>query len=261
MCVKSGLTEDGAVTANASLMTDKADCYGRCVFMKRIIKQVFPQTVPVLAGYISLGMAFGLMLQSIGYGPVWAFIMSLFIYAGSAEFLAVELLSAGAALTKVALLTFLLNFRHMFYGLSMIEKYHGTGIRKPYLIFGLTDETYAILTGYKVPEGISEKTYYFTVTLLNHIYWILGSVIGAVAGSVIPFDTTGIDFAMTALFAVLVVEQWKTHKNHVPAILGLAIAVASLCIFGADNFLIPALTAISAVLLLMRGSLSREEAQ
>ena len=227
--------------------------------MKRIIKKVFPQTIPVMAGYISLGIAFGLLLQSIGYGPIWAFLMSLFIYAGSAQFLAVELLAAGATLTHIALLTFLLNFRHLFYGLSMIEKYRGTGIGKIYLIFGLTDETYALLTGYKTPEGLSYKSYFFAVTLMNHLYWIFGSVIGSVAGSIIPFDLTGIDFAMTALFAVLVVEQWKTNKNHIPAISGFVITVAALFIFGADNFLIPALIVMSVALLFMKGTLSREK--
>lgn len=227
--------------------------------MKQIIKQVFPQTIPVMAGYISLGIAFGLLLQSIGYGPIWALLMSVFIYAGSAQFLAVELLAAGATLTHVALLTFLLNFRHLFYGLSMIEKYRGTGIRKIYLIFGLTDETYALLTGYKTPEGLSDKSYYFAVTLMNQLYWIFGCVFGSVAGGLIPFDTTGIDFAMTALFAVLVVEQWKTHKNHIPAILGFTATIAALYIFGADSFLIPALIVISVVLLCMKNTLNREK--
>lgn len=227
--------------------------------MKQILKRVFPQTIPVMAGYISLGIAFGLLLQSIGYGPIWAFFMSVFIYAGSAQFLAVELLAAGATIAQVALLTFLLNFRHLFYGLSMIEKYRGTGIKKLYLIFGLTDETYALLTGYKTPKGISDGNYYLAVTLMNHMYWIIGCVLGSLAGSVIPFDTTGIDFAMTALFAVLVVEQWKTHKNHIPAILGFAITAAALLIFGADSFLIPTLIILSVVLLCMQNNLNREE--
>lgn len=228
--------------------------------MKRIIKQVFPQTIPVMAGYISLGIAFGLLLQSIGYGPIWAFSMSLFIYAGSAQFLAVELLAAGASLIQVALLTLLLNFRHIFYGLSMIEKYRGTGIRKLYLIFGLTDETYALLTGYKTPEGLRDKDYYFAVTLMNQFYWILGCVLGSVAGSIIPFDLTGIDFAMTALFAVLVVEQWKTHKDHLPAILGFVITIAALYIFGADSFLIPALIVMSVLLLCLKDTIKQEKA-
>lgn len=227
--------------------------------MKKILKQVFPQTIPVMAGYISLGIAFGVLLQSAGYGLIWSLMMSLFIYAGSAQFLAVELLAAGATLTHVALLTFLLNFRHLFYGLSMIEKYRGTGLRKLYLIFGLTDETYALLTGYKTPSGIKDKDYYLAVTLMNQIYWVIGCALGSVAGSVIPFDTTGIDFAMTALFAVLVVEQWKTNKNHIPAILGFVVTIAALYIFGADSFLIPALIVMSVVLLCMQNTFNWEE--
>ncbi len=227
--------------------------------MKQIIKQAFPRTIPVMAGYISLGIAFGLLLQSIGYGPIWAFLMSLCICAGSAQFLAVELLAAGATLTQVALLTFLLNFRHLFYGLSMIEKYRGTGIRKLYLIFAMTDETYAIFTGYQIPEGLSDKTYYFAITLMNQLYWIFGGVVGSVAGSIIPFDMTGIDFAMTALFAVMVVEQWKQQNNHIPAISGFAITIAALHLFGADSFLIPALIVMAVVLLCMQSTLNREE--
>ena len=210
-----------------------------------------------MAGYLSLGAAFGLLLQSAGYGPLWALLMSLFIYAGSAQFLAVELVAAGATLPQVALLTVLLNFRHLFYGLSMIEKYRGTGIKKIYLIFALTDETYALLTSNQVPEGIDDGNYYFAVTLTNHLYWILGTLLGSVAGSLIPFDTTGIDFAMTALFAVMVVEQWKTNRNHIPAVTGFVITVAALYIFGADNFLIPALIVMSAALLCMKGALER----
>ncbi|MGM9551016.1 MAG: AzlC family ABC transporter permease [Clostridia bacterium] len=228
--------------------------------MKKLLKQVFPQTIPVMAGYISLGIAFGLLLQSIGYGPLWALLMSIFIYAGSAQFLAVELLSAGASLPQVALLTLLLNFRHLFYGLSMIEKYRKTGIRKLYLIFGLTDETYALLTGYKTPEGLKDKDYYFAVTLMNQAYWVTGCLLGSVAGGIIPFDTTGIDFAMTALFAVLVVEQWKSHKNHIPAISGFAITVIALFVFGSDSFLIPALIVMSVFLMCMQNTLKEEEA-
>ena len=227
--------------------------------MKQIIRKVIPQTVPVMAGYICLGIAFGLLLQTLGYGPIWALAMSVFIYAGSAQFLALELIAAGATFDKVALLTFLLNFRHLFYGLSMIEKYRGTGKRKLYLIFGLTDETYALLTGYRTPDGINDKDYYLAVTLINQIYWVAGCVLGSVAGNIIPVDTTGIDFVMTALFAVLVVEQWKTNKNKIPAILGFVITIASLLLFGPDNFLIPALIVISAALMCMKSILNREE--
>lgn len=220
--------------------------------MKNAFRQAFPLTIPVMAGYLSLGIAFGILLQSAGYGPLWAFGMSLIIYAGSAEFLCVELLAAHASLSHVALLTFLLNFRHFFYGLSMITRYQNTGKRKWYLIFGLTDETYALLTAAKTPQDTDSKDFYYAVTLLNHSYWVLGSVIGAVAGKLLPIDTTGIDFSMTALFAVLVVEQWKAHSKHLPALLGFGATIVSLIIFGPDSFLIPALLVISAALLFLQ---------
>lgn len=225
--------------------------------MKKLVKAVFPQTVPVMAGYISMGIAFGLLLNSIGYGAGWAFVMSLCVFAGSAQFLAVELLAVGAALPQVAFLTFLLNFRHIFYGLSMIERYRGVGKRRLYLMFGLTDETYALLTGNEPPEEIKRRDFYLAVTFMNHMYWVIGGVIGALAGDMIPFDLTGIDFAMTALFAVLVVEQWKTNKEHIPALLGFAVTIVALIIFGPDNFLIPALIVISFSLLCMQNLLRR----
>ena len=220
--------------------------------MKDILKKVFPRTIPVLTGYLALGFAFGVLLQEKGYGVEWAFIMSVFIYAGSGQFLAVTLLSTGASLFQIALLTFLLNFRHMFYGLSFLDKYKGVGKRKAYLIFGLTDETYALLTGYDAPEGIKEKDYYLTVTLLNHIYWIIGGVLGAFIGGLVPFELKGIDFVMTSLFAVFVEEQWKTNKNHIPALCGFAHTIISLLLFGPENFLIPALIVISSLLLCLQ---------
>ena len=212
----------------------------------------FPRTLPVLAGYLALGAAFGLMLSSIGLSPLWALFMSLVIYAGSGQFLAVTLIASQTSLPQVALLTFLLNFRHFFYGLSMISRYKDAGARKGYLIFAMTDETYALLAGGVPPARVDATDYYFAVSLLDHLYWIGGSLIGAAAGNLITFDTTGVDFAMTALFVVLAVEQWKSNSRHAPALFGLCFGIASLLIFGADLFLIPALIAIAAALLLAR---------
>lgn len=203
-------------------------------------------------GYIPLGFAFGIMLSEAGYNPVWAFFMAIFIFAGTGQFLAVELLAVGADLYQVVILTFLINFRHFFYGLSMIPKYKGTGIRKLYLMFGLTDETYALLTSTKVPDGMEKADFYFAITLLNHCYWIAGCVLGATVGSLVNINFEGIDFVMTALFAVLVVEQWKSHKLHFPAILGFAVPVIALVLLGPDNFLIPTLIVISAALLCLQ---------
>lgn len=224
-----------------------------------ILKKSFKYSVPVLFGYIPLGFAFGLMLSAKGYGPEWAFFMSVIIFSGTGQYLIVSLLAAGATIPHVILITFLLHFRYFFYGLSMIDMYHKIGKTKPYLIFGITDETYAILSTETPPEGISRGAFYTAVTFLDHCYWIIGSTLGAFAGGLFTFNTKGIDFVMTALFAVLVVEQWKAHKNHFPALIGFILPIVSLIILGADNFLIPALLAVSVVLMCLRPVFEKEE--
>ena len=212
-------------------------------------------------GYLAIGMAFGLMLEAIGYNFIWAFFMSLTIYAGSGQYLGVELLDTGAALGSVAVMTFILNFRHLVYGLSMLEKFKGMGLRKLYMIFSLTDETYALLSSARVPERVDSHAYYFAIALLDQSYWILGSVLGSVAGALIGFDTTGIDFAMTALFLVIAVDQWQTYRSHLPVLLGSGVTVVSLALLGPDAMLIPALCVIVVSLLLRTRLDARAEAQ
>ena len=219
---------------------------------RKTIAAAFPVTIPVLMGYLAIGIAFGLMLQSIGYGAGWAFLMSLLIFAGSGQYLGVSLLALGAPLTEVALLTFIINFRHLVYGLSLLEKLRGMGWRKLYMMFGLTDETYALLSSANPPEGIKAHDFYFWIALLNQSYWIAGSVIGAVAGQLLGFDTTGVDFAMTALFIVIAVDQWKSYPRHLPALLGATATVVCLALFGPENMLVPALAIIVLVLTLAR---------
>lgn len=221
-------------------------------------RAALPRTLPVLAGYLVLGVAFGLLLNSIGLGVFWAAAMSILVYAGSAQFLAVSLIGASASLPQVALLTFLLNFRHFFYGLSMVSRYQGVGKRKLYLAFALSDETYAILAGALPPAQVDPADYYFAVSLLDQCYWVAGSLIGATVGQLITFDTTGVDFAMTVLFVVLAVEQWKSARRHAPALFGVCCGVVCLLIFGPDLFLIPALAAIVALLLLFRRRLEED---
>lgn len=218
------------------------------------LRVALQRTLPVLAGYLALGTAFGLLLNGIGLGVFWAAAMSILVYAGSAQFLAVSLIAGGTGLPQVALLTFLLNFRHFFYGLSMVGRYEEVGRRKGYLIFSLTDETYALLAGGVPPARVDPADYYFAVSLLDHGYWVAGSVLGATVGELISFDTTGVDFAMTALFVVLAVEQWKQAKSkgHAPALCGVCCGVVCLLVFGPDLFLIPALGAIVAAMLLLR---------
>ena len=215
-------------------------------------KYAFKQSVPIMAGYIVLGMGFGVLLESKGYGVIWAIAMSVFIYAGSMQYVAINLITGGASLIATALMTLMVNARHLFYGISMLDKYKNTGKYKPYLIFALTDETYSLVCSGKIPEGVDRNKYYFLVSLFDQVYWVIGSVIGSVVGSVLNFNTAGIDFSMTALFLVVFVEQWKSTKDHASAITGVAASVACLLFFGAGNFVIPAMISITVILLLMR---------
>ena len=230
---------------------------------RKALSAAFPATLPVMFGFIPLGIAFGLLMNGAGYGVFWSFLMSLLVYAGSAQFMGVELLSAAAPLPQVAVMTLILNFRHLVYGLSMLEKFQGMGWRKLYMIFSLTDETYALLAGVEAPEGVDEKGFYFAIALLDHLYWIAGSVAGAVAGALITINTEGIDFAMTALFLVIAVEQWQSNERHAPVYLGAAGTLACLLVFGAENgrFLIPALAILVGGLLLLRPRLEGGEVQ
>ena len=232
---------------------------------RKALSAAFPVTVPVLMGYLAIGMAFGFMLQEIGYNFIWAFFMSLTIYAGSGQYLGVTLLSTAAGLGTVALMTLLINFRHLVYGLSMLEKFRGMGWRKFYMIFSLTDETYALLASAQAPVGVDPKSFYFAIALLDQSYWVLGSVIGAVAGALIPVDTTGIDFAMTALFVVIAVDQWKAYRKHLPALLGGAVTIVFLLIlgqvFGQQQMLIVSLGVIVLLLLVLREKLEEKEGE
>lgn len=222
---------------------------------RNALSAAFPVTVPVLMGYLAIGMAFGFMLQAIGYNYIWAFFMSLTIYAGSGQYLGVQLLNTHAALGTVALMTLLINFRHLVYGLSMLEKFRGMGLRKFYMIFSLTDETYALLSSARAPAGVEEHDYYFAVAMLDHSYWILGSVLGSVLGAALGLDTTGVDFAMTALFLVIAVGQWKKAGSHLPALLGGAATLLSLMLVGAEEMLLPALGMIVLALTALRPKL------
>lgn len=208
-----------------------------------------------MAGYLVLGMGFGILLETKGYGVGWAFLMSLLIYAGSMQYVTIDLLTGGATLIAAALMTVMVNARHLFYGISMIERYRDTSPYKPYLIFGLTDETYSLVCSGDVPDGVDEKKYFFWLTLLDQCYWILGSVAGSLIGSLLTFNTAGIEFSMTALFLVVFVEQWKSTDNHISAVTGVGAALICLLIFGADNFIIPTMIAITVILTLLRSKL------
>ena len=199
------------------------------------VKYAWKRSLPVMAGYLVLGFGFGILLEAKGCGPGWAFLMSLTIYAGSMQYVAIDLISGGASLLAAGIMTLMVNARHLFYGISMIERYKGTGKKKPYLIFALTDETYSLVCSGDVPEGVEKNSYFFWVSLFDQSYWIIGSVAGALTGSLLNFNTSGIEFSMTALFIVVFVEQWKSTSNHISAVIGVASSVVCLLIFGPDR--------------------------
>lgn len=216
------------------------------------LKAAFPHTIPVMAGYIFMGIAFGILLQSKGYHFGWAFFMALFMYAGSMQFVAINLLTGGFNLLYTAFMTLMVNARHLFYGLSMLEKFKGMGAKKPYMIFSLTDETYSLLCSAEPPQDVNKNWFYFFIAILDQSYWIIGCTAGAVLGSLITFNSTGIDFVMTALFVVIFIGQWKSNPNHVPAIIGVLATLLCLVVFGSGNFLIPAMIFILILLTTMR---------
>lgn len=213
---------------------------------KSVLRLAFLDTVPVLTGYLVLGMGFGILLQQNGYGLWWSAAMSLFIYAGSMQYLLVGLLTGGASLLATAITTLMVNARHLFYGISMVESYQGAGKKKPYLIFALTDETYSLVT--RIPEGVNRHKYCFLVSLLDQCYWVGGSILGSVLGSVLPVNFEGIDFALTALFVTVFTEQWLSTKNHLPAITGIMSTAICLVLFGQELFLIPSMLLIALLL-------------
>lgn len=216
------------------------------------LKKAFKDSLPVMAGYIVLGSGFGIIMQVNGFGILWALAMSVFIYAGSMQYVAVGLLSGGASLVTVAMTTLMVNARHLFYGISMIDRYKNSGAKKPYLIFSLTDETYSI-----VCHGENTYTYYLAVSALNQLYWVTGTVFGSLLGNVLPFSTEGIDFALTALFITVFTDQWLSSKKHFSSICGVAVSVLCLLIFGKDSFMIPAMITLT-VILTVAGSRKKE---
>lgn len=228
--------------------------------MNKNLKFAFIRTIPVLFGYLFLGIAFGLLIQRAGYNFVWAFFISTFVFAGSMQFVLISLLGSEMSMLSIILMTLSINSRHMFYGLSFIEKFKSMGKAYFYMIFSLTDETYSLLCGTKVPKELNENRVFFSIAFLDQLYWVVGSVIGAILGELILFDTTGIDFAMTALFVVIFIEQLLSAKSYIPAIVGLICGTLSLLLFGANGFILPALiAAISLLLMLKRPIQAKEE--
>ncbi len=219
---------------------------------RSVIQKAFHTSLPVMAGYVVLGIGFGILLRKGGYGALWSLAMAMFIYAGTMQYVGVSLLASCASLISVILTTLMVNARHLFYGISMIDRYKDAGKYKPYLVFALTDETYSLLCDGKTPEGEDPNLYRFLVSLFNHCYWISGCVLGSLLGAVLPFSSAGIEFSMTALFIASFTEQWLSGNDHFPAVTGIVSSLACLIVFGRDNFLIPAMLVITLVLTLRR---------
>ncbi len=214
------------------------------------LKKAIELTLPVCLGYVPLGIAFGVLLSEAGYGAAWSLLIAASIYAGSMQFVMVALLTSNVSLISCALLTFLVQSRHMFYGLSLIERYRKFPlIKRLYLIFSLTDETYSLMTSLKGKEEFDDNRFLFQISFLNQSYWVIGCVLGSLLGNMIPFDTTGIDFVMTALFVTIVVDQFRSSANHFPFWIGLISGLVCLVLLGADQFLLAAL--ICSVVILM----------
>lgn len=224
----------------------------------KAFRTAFPYTIPVLTGYLFIGMAFGVMIQEKGYNFLWAMLMSLLIYAGSGQYLAVNFFAPGVGLFHVIFLEFMLNIRHVFYGLSLLERFGRMGKKRLYMIFSLTDETYSLFFATKVPSDVEEEKFLFAIALLDQSYWILGSGIGALLGNILPFDTTGIDFAMTALFVVIMVEQWMEEKNRQGVAIGLLCGILCRLLFGEENFILPTMICIMVILIAGRSRLDKE---
>lgn len=225
----------------------------------RAFRAAFPYTIPVLTGYLFIGIAFGVMYQEKGYNFLWAALMSILVYAGSGQYLAVNFFAPDVSFAQVIFMTFMVNVRHIFYGLSLLERFSKMGKQRLYMIFSLTDETYSLYFITKVPKDVDENKFLLAIALLDQIYWVVGSIIGAVAGSLIPFDSTGIDFAMTALFLVIFTEQWIGSKNHLPALTGVACGIVCLLIFGKDNFVLPTMICVMILLLSCRKIVEKQD--
>ena len=226
---------------------------------RKAFKAAFPHTIPIFAGFWFLGMAYGIYMNASGFSFVYPMLMSLLIYGGSLEFVAVEMLLSPFAPLQVIIMTLLIQARHLFYGISMLDKFKGTGWKKFYLIFGMCDETFSVNYTAEIPEDVDKGWFMFFVTLLDRIYWVSGATLGGLIGSLLTFDTTGINFVMTAMFVVIFLEQWLKDKNHTPAMIGLAASVLCLIVFGADSFMIPTMVLILLALAVLRKPLETRE--
>ena len=218
----------------------------------RALRAAFPHTIPILTGFMFLGLTYGIYMNVSGFSFWYPCLISLFVFAGSAQFVTVNLLLGAFSPLQAFAMILMINARHIFYGLSMLEKYKGLGLKKLYLIFGLCDETFSINCSADIPDDVDKGLFMFYVTLLNQTYWVIASTLGGIFGSLLTISTKGLDFVMTAMFVVIFIEQWTKEKDHTNSLLGLFLPLVCLLIFGADSFIIPSMAAILAALLIVR---------
>lgn len=221
--------------------------------MNLTFKEAFKDSIPIMAGYIVLGSGFGIVASSYNYNILVPICMSFFIYAGSMEYLTLSLLSMGTTLINAAIMTVVVNLRHMFYGIAMLSKYNNLKKHKAYTIFSLTDETFSVVVSKKLNDDLNSDEYYFYISLLDQFYWLVGTIVGYLIGNILPFSSEGVDFSMTALFICVVIGQWEENKNHFPTIIGFVVSIICLLIFGGSNFLIPSIFLICLILIFTRG--------
>ena len=215
-----------------------------------MIRSALKISLPILFGFVPLGIAFGLLFKELGYPWYFASLMAIFVYAGAAQFMAIGLLSSGIGLLEIAISTFFLNSRHMFYGLAFLKSFGVWNLRKLYLIFGLTDETYALMTTIKVPKNFTKERYYFFITLFAQLYWVLGCTIGALAANALSFNTNGMEFAATSLFVVLLIEQWMKVKRSLPFLIAFIASSIALLFFIKHMLLVAIILSIASIVLL-----------
>ena len=223
----------------------------------KALRAAFPHTLPIFAGFWFLGLAYGIYMNVSGFSFIYPMLMSLTIFGGSLEFVAVTMLLAPFAPVQTFVMTLLIQARHLFYGISMLDRFKGLGWKRFYLIFGMCDETFSINYTAEIPENVDRGWFMFFVTLLNHMYWFTGATVGGVVGSLLQFNTEGLDFVMTAMFVVIFMEQWMKERKHYTALIGLGSTLACRLLFGADSFMIPTMGCILALLALLRGPIER----
>lgn len=224
---------------------------------RRALRAAFPHTVPILTGFLFLGMTYGVYMASLGFSWIYPTLMALTIYAGSMEFVTANLLLGAFNPLQALAMTLMVNARHLFYGLAMLDRFRGLGWKKLYLIFGMCDETFSVTCSTRAPEGVDEGWFMTFVTLLDQLYWVLGAALGGLCGSLLTLNTEGLDFVMTAMFVVIFLENWLKEENHTSSLLGLGLPLVCLALFGAQNFILPSMAAILLALTALRGRLEK----